>query len=75
MTVAIVYGRVAEDAPEDEKDVLAQAQEIREALARLGHQTFDVPVSLDLQASAELLSRGGRRSPSTSRTPWKAGAT
>ncbi len=57
MTVAIVYGRVAEDAPEDEKDVLAQAQEIREALARLGHQTFDVPVSLDLQASAELLSQ------------------
>jgi len=57
MIVAIVYGRVAEDAPEDEKDVLAQAQEVREALARLGHQTFDVPVSFDLRASVELLSQ------------------
>ena len=57
MLVAIVYGRVAEDAPEDEKDVLAQAQEVREALGTLGHQTFDVPVSLDLQTSADLLSQ------------------
>lgn len=57
MTVAIVYGRVAEDAPEDEQDVLAQAQEVRQSLGKLGHQTFDLPVSLDLQASAEELSR------------------
>ena len=47
MTVAIVHGRVPADAPEDERDVLVQAQEISESLRSLGHHPFCLPLSLD----------------------------
>jgi D-alanine-D-alanine ligase len=54
-TVALVYGRVEPDAPEDEKDVLVQAAAVRAALAARGRRTVDIPVTLDLRDAAEAL--------------------
>ena len=54
-TIAIVHGQVSASAPADEKDTLVEAAAVRAALRRLGYDTFDVPVSLDLsRAAAEL---------------------
>jgi D-alanine-D-alanine ligase len=53
--VALVYGRVPASAAADEQDVLVQAEVVRSALRSLGHRTFDVPVSLDLEEAAESL--------------------
>jgi D-alanine-D-alanine ligase len=55
MKLAIVYGRVDASAPADEKDVLVQVDAVRAALQKLGHQTMDVPVSLDLGVTAAVL--------------------
>ncbi len=57
--VALVYGRVEPDAPEDEKDVLVQVETVRAALAALGRRTVDVPVTLDLAEAAKALSACG----------------
>ncbi len=54
-TIALLYGRVGPDAPEDEKDVLVQVETVRTALKSLGYETTDVPLSLDLGAAAEVL--------------------
>jgi D-alanine-D-alanine ligase len=53
--VAIVYGRVDPSAAADEQDVLVQVNAVRAALHALGHQTIDVPVSLDLGVTAAVL--------------------
>jgi D-alanine-D-alanine ligase len=53
--IAIVYGRVDPSAPADESDVLVQVNTVRAALHALGHETFDVPVSLDLGVTAAVL--------------------
>jgi D-alanine-D-alanine ligase len=57
--IAIVYGRVDASAPADEKDVLVQVDAVRTALQKLGHQTMDVPVSLDLGVTAAVLKAAG----------------
>ncbi len=54
-TIALLYGRVERDAPEDEKDVLVQVETVRAALQSLGYETTDVPLSLDLRAAVEVL--------------------
>jgi D-alanine-D-alanine ligase len=53
--VALVYGRVDPSASADEKDVLVQVSAVRGALAALGHETIDVPVTLDLGIVAAVL--------------------
>ena len=53
--VAIVHGRVDASASADEQDVLVQAAVVRAALQALGHRTFDVSVSLDLDETAKAL--------------------
>jgi len=59
MKIAIVYGRVDASAPADEKDVLVQVDAVRAALQKLGHQTIDVPVGLDLGVTAAVLKAAG----------------
>jgi D-alanine-D-alanine ligase len=59
MKIAIVYGRVDASAPADEKDVLVQVDAVRAALQKLGHQTMDVPVGLDLGVTAAVLKAAG----------------
>lgn len=55
MNVVILHDRIAPDAREDEKDVLVQAEAVRRALAGLGHQSRNLPLSLDLSGvEAEL---------------------
>ena len=53
--IAIVYGRVDPSAPADEADVLVQVNTVRAALHALGHETFDVPMTLDLGVTAAVL--------------------
>lgn len=50
MLVAILHNAVADDAPADERDVLVQVEVVAEALMRLGHEPFALPVTLDLGA-------------------------
>jgi D-alanine-D-alanine ligase len=57
--IAIVYGRVDPSAPADEADVLVQVNTVRAALHALGHETFDVPISLDLGVTAAVLKAAG----------------
>ena len=57
--IAIVYGRVDPSAPADEADVLVQVNTVREALHALGHETFDVPMTLDLGVTAAVLKAAG----------------
>jgi len=57
--IAIVYGKVDASAPADEKDVLVQVDAVRAALHALGHQTMDVPVTLDLGVTAAVLRAAG----------------
>jgi D-alanine-D-alanine ligase len=54
-TIALVYGRVEPDAPPDEQDNLVQVETVRAACRRLGWQTIDVPLSLDLGVAAAVL--------------------
>jgi D-alanine-D-alanine ligase len=54
-TIALLFGRVDADAPEDEKDVLVQVQAVRDALQSLGYATEDVALTLDLGDAAERL--------------------
>ena len=55
LKVALVYGRVDPAAPADEADTLVQVNAVRAALHALGHETLDVPVSLDLGVAAAVL--------------------
>jgi D-alanine-D-alanine ligase len=55
MTVAILYPRVDPSAPADEQDVLVQVDTVRSSLAALGHDTVDIPVTLDLEAVSRAL--------------------
>jgi len=57
--IAIVYGRVDPSASADETDVLVQVNTVREALHALGHETFDVPMTLDLGVTAAVLKAAG----------------
>ncbi len=57
--IAIVYGRVDPSAPADETDVLVQVNAVRAALHALGHETFDVPMTLDLGVTAAVLKAAG----------------
>ena len=54
-TVAIVHGRVENAASPDEQDVLVQVGTVRLALQALGHETREIPVTLDLEAAASAL--------------------
>ena len=51
MRVAILHGTVADDAPEDERDVLVEAEAIAAALSRLGHEPSELTFSLDVAES------------------------
>jgi len=51
MKVAILHGAVPDDAPEDERDVLVEAEAIAAALSRLGHEPCALTFTIDLQAS------------------------
>lgn len=55
MKVAVIHGEVAEDAGRDEKDVLVQVDVVSEGLAVLGHEPVAVPVSLNLEEAARML--------------------
>ncbi len=46
--VAVMHGEVAEDAPEDEKDVLIEAEAVSDSLSKLGFEPARVIFSLDL---------------------------
>lgn len=48
--IAVLYQAVPPGAPPDVADVLAQADVVCAALARLGHDVRQIPVSLDLTA-------------------------
>ena len=48
MKVAVIHGAVAADAARDEIDVLTQVDYVSQGLAAIGHQSFALPVSLDL---------------------------
>ena len=59
MHVAIAHDRVGEmDAP-DAKDVLAQADAVAQALTNLGHTHFRMTISLDMEASVQILADRG----------------
>jgi D-alanine-D-alanine ligase len=58
MKVVILYDRIAEEGRSpDQRDVLDQAEAIREALAELGHETFTFTFSLDVKAFTESIKR------------------
>ena len=56
MKIAILHGEVAKGASPDEQDVLAEVAFVSDGLARLGHEPFTVPVSLNLEKSMQTLS-------------------
>src|SRR3989339_1613555 len=55
MKIAILYGDVAKGAGPDEQDVLAEVAFVSAGLARLGHEPFAVPVSLNLEKAGQTL--------------------
>ncbi len=55
MTIAILYPRVDPLAPADEQDIMVQVAAVRDSLAALGHDTVDIPVTLDLEAVSRAL--------------------
>lgn len=57
MKTVILHGAIAEDAPPDELDTLAQVDAVRAALEELGHEVATVPFSLDLEAARNALRR------------------
>jgi D-alanine-D-alanine ligase len=57
--IAIIHGRVDDDSSPDEQDVLVQVSTVRSALRALGHDTLDVPVTLDLAEAAKALRAAG----------------
>jgi D-alanine-D-alanine ligase len=56
-TVVIIFPKIAVDASADEKDILEQADAVRASLTRLGWDTVDLPVTLDLAAASAELAR------------------
>ncbi|MBW6486997.1 MAG: D-alanine--D-alanine ligase [Syntrophobacterales bacterium] len=56
MKIAIMHGEVAKGAGPDEQDGLAEVAFVSEVLARLGHETGAVSVSLNLEESLQQLS-------------------
>jgi D-alanine-D-alanine ligase len=54
-TIALLFGRVDADAPEDEKDVLVQVRTVERALQSLGYATEEVALTLDLRDAAKRL--------------------
>lgn len=57
MHIAIVHDAVGHSDAPDAKDVLAQAAAVGEALTRLGHTHFCMPLTLDLQTAVRMLAR------------------
>lgn len=55
MKVAVIHGEVAEDAGQDEKDVLVQVDAVSEGLAALGYDPVVLPISLNLEETARTL--------------------
>ena len=53
--IALMYGQVDADAPEDEKDVLVQLRSVRRALQSLGYLTEDIALTLNLHDASERL--------------------
>jgi D-alanine-D-alanine ligase len=51
MRVAILHGAVAEDASEDERDVLVETEAIAAALSRLDHEPCPLTFDLDVRES------------------------
>jgi len=46
----VVFGEVPDDAPEDEKDVLVEAEVVMEALGKMGFDPVAVPCGVELKA-------------------------
>jgi len=55
MKVAVIHGEVAEDAGQDEKDVLVQVDAVSDGLAALGYNPVALPISLNLEKAARTL--------------------
>jgi len=55
MKVAILHTRVADGAPQDELDVLVQAEAVSQALFELGYEPVRVDFSIDLKKVTEAL--------------------
>ncbi len=55
MRVAILHDALPEDARPDEQDTLAQAEFVRDELARAGHDATLVPFGLDLAANRDAI--------------------
>jgi D-alanine-D-alanine ligase len=55
MKIAVVHNGVSENARPDERDVYDQADAVCQALEKLGHETFCLPCTLDLQLAKEAL--------------------
>lgn len=53
--VAVLHNKIPPNAPKDELDVLVEVEAIANALTELGHETFIVPFSLDLNESIDML--------------------
>jgi D-alanine-D-alanine ligase len=57
MKIVILHDYIAEDAPEDDKDVLSQCKYISEALSGMGHEPVSVCFSLDFGKVTDELHR------------------
>jgi D-alanine-D-alanine ligase len=55
MKVAVLHGAVPDGANKDELDALVEAEAVSKGLLHLGHEPLCVPLSLDLEAAADLL--------------------
>jgi D-alanine-D-alanine ligase len=55
MKVAVLHGQIAEGAPQDELDVLVEAEAVCRALSELGHESIRVPFSIDFKTVMEAL--------------------
>jgi D-alanine-D-alanine ligase len=55
MRIAIVHNSISPDAPPEDLDLLEQVEGIDEALRRLGHKTFRLECTLNLERVAEQL--------------------
>lgn len=52
MKITIVYSDVSDEHGKDEQDVLVQVEAVHKSIRELGHKTFLLPVTLDLQKAA-----------------------
>ena len=55
LSIAVLYGAVAPDAPPDEQDALVEVDAVATALRSLGHRPAPIPLTLDLAAARSAL--------------------